>query len=146
MSALWCATSRFSSVVMPWKSRMFWKVRATRAWRAISWSGIRSSRKSSPLGVVACRPLERVTAAMSSCGRNAITGKGEAPLGRLVEASHAIEDRRLACAVRADERGDVSPSDRKAEGVTATRPPNRIVRFSTASSGPGSQFINRVPL
>ena len=66
ISGLWCATSRFSSAVMPWNSRMFWKVRATRALRAISWSGMRSSRKSSPFAVVAWRPLARVAAAMSS--------------------------------------------------------------------------------
>ena len=78
--------------------------------------------------------------------RDAVTGKGKAPLGRLVEAGDAIEDGRLARAVRADERGDVSPSNRKLKAFTATRPPNRIVRFSTASRGPVSQFISRVPL
>jgi hypothetical protein len=30
--------------------------------------------------------------------------------------------------------------------LTAMRPPNRIVRFSTASNGPVSQFISRAPL
>src|SRR5579863_4017807 len=34
----------------------------------------------------------------------------------------------------------------KLKAFTATRPPNRIVRFSTASSGPVSQFILPVSL
>ena len=46
ISALCWATIRFSSTVMPPNRRMFWKVRATLAYLAISSSGMRSSRKS----------------------------------------------------------------------------------------------------
>ena len=102
---------------MPWKSRMFWKVRATRALRAISWSGMRSSRKSSPFAVVAWRPLatgrgcDVLGVAMPS------RAKREPPFGRLVEAGDAVEDGGFARAVRADERGDVAAPDREAESV-----------------------------
>jgi hypothetical protein len=34
----------------------------------------------------------------------------------------------------------------KLKALTATRPPNRMVRFSTASSVLFTQFINRAPL
>ena len=65
----------------------------------------------------------RVPAARTGDGRDvlrrrdAVAGEREPPLGRLVEAGDAIEDGRLAGAVRADQRGDVAASDRKAEGV-----------------------------
>ena len=45
ISVLCCATSRFSSTVMPGNSRMFWKVRATFAfWPISEIAGMRSSR------------------------------------------------------------------------------------------------------
>ncbi len=42
------ATSRFSSTVMPVNSRMFWKVRATRAFQAILCPGRRSRMSWAP--------------------------------------------------------------------------------------------------
>ena len=56
----------FSSTVMPVNSRMFWKVRATLAVRAISWSGMRSSRYRSPEAPRMCFLPERVRASTSS--------------------------------------------------------------------------------
>ena len=103
---------------MPWNRRMFWNVRATRALRAISWSGMRSSRKSSPFArrrVPAARVAS--TASTSSVRHDAVAGERQAPFGRLVEAGDAVEDRRLAGAVRADQRGDVAAPDGEGEGV-----------------------------
>ena len=45
---------------------MFWKVRATRARAAISWSGMRSSRKTAPAAVLRKRRPEAVSAATSA--------------------------------------------------------------------------------
>ena len=52
ISALCCATIRFSSAVMPGNSRMFWKVRATFASLEIRKSFSRSSRISAPSSCV----------------------------------------------------------------------------------------------
>ena len=48
ISTLCCATSRFSSTVMPANRRMFWKVRATLAFAAIRWPGSFSSANRVP--------------------------------------------------------------------------------------------------
>ena len=52
ISRLCCATSRFSSSVMPEKRRMFWNVRATFALAGIWKSGRRSSRNWVPVLLV----------------------------------------------------------------------------------------------
>jgi hypothetical protein len=50
ISALCCATTRFSSTVMPGNSRMFWKVRATRASLATRKFNSRSRKNARPSG------------------------------------------------------------------------------------------------
>ena len=82
ISALCCATTRFSSTVMPGNSRMFWKVRATRASLAM--------RKFE-------QPLQQERAAVADAARRI------RPARRLVEAGDAVEDRRLSGAVRPDQ-------------------------------------------
>ena len=108
ISGLCCATSRFSSTVMPRNSRIFWKVRATRACCATRWSGMRSSRNSEPpaahlaahrAGGQRVDPLPR---------RRIAALQGDAAFGRLVEAGDAIEHGGLAGAVRADQGGDLA--------------------------------------
>ena len=79
-------------------------------------------------------------------GRDPVAREREPPFGRFVEAGDAVEDGRLAGAVRPDEGGDSPRPTAKLKAFTASRPPNRIVRFSTASSGLVSQFISRGPL
>ena len=112
ISVLWCATMRFSSTVMPWNSRMFWNVRATFARQAISLPGMRSSRKISPPSLIACflagagQRLDLVRRSATPDAR-----QRQASFGRLVEAGDAIEHRRLAGAVGADQRGDVAAAD-----------------------------------
>ena len=100
ISTLCCATIRFSSTVMPWNSRMFWKVRATRARALMSWSSSRSRRKISPVGLA---QLDHA-------------------LGRLVEAGDAVEHRGLARAVRADQGGDVVPARLEGDVVDGGEP------------------------
>ena len=78
---------------MPENSRMFWKVRATRAFQAMRWPGRRSSRNVGPFAW-----LQRDHA-----------------LGRLVEAGDAVEDGGLAGAVRADDGGDVAAAGLEGE-------------------------------
>ncbi len=87
ISALCCATIRFSSAVMPGNSRMFWKVRATLASLVM--------RKS-------FEPLELHGAAV-------VVGEPHRAAARLVEAGDAVEHRGLAGAVRPDQRGDLAP-------------------------------------
>ena len=92
---------------------MFWKVRATPACCAMRKPSMRSSRN------VAVRRMQRQPADR-----------------RLVEAGQAVEHRGLAGAVRADDGGDLARSRRVNEtSSTATRPPKRMVRCSTSSSG-----------
>ena len=73
-------TSTFSSAVMFWKRRMFWNVRPM------------------PRAVIACGGLP-----VTSSPRNVIV-----PGGRLVDAGEHVEERRLAGAVRADQRDDLA--------------------------------------
>ena len=90
ISALCCATIRFSSAVMPANRRMFWKVRATFA----------------QLGdAIVGQALEQKVAAV-------FVGEPHHAGGRLVEAGDAVEDGGLAGAVRADQRGDVAALSR----------------------------------
>ena len=105
ISALCCATTRFSSTVMPANRRMFWKVRATvrESARCEESAGRRSSRNAEPSGCVQPDQL---------------------PGARLVEAGDAVEHRGLAGAVRADDRGDLAAPRAKAE-VVAPRPGRR---------------------
>ena len=72
---------------------------------------------------LAVRASSRCAAARAGRGRD-VLGRGDAvarqrepSLGRLVEAGDAVEDGRLAGAVRTDQRGDVAAPDREAEGV-----------------------------
>ncbi len=94
----------------------------------------------------------RVASARTGDGRDvlgccdAVAGKGESPLGRLVKAGDAIEDSRLARAVRADERGNVSPSDRKAEGVHRDEAAEPHCEVFDGEQAQVSQFISGVPL
>ena len=71
---------------MPANSRTFWKVRATRASRAMRKSAMRSSENTAPFGCV----------------------KPKASGGRFVEAGDAVEHRGLAGAVRTDHRRDLA--------------------------------------
>ena len=61
--------------------------------------------------------------------------EGQPADGRLVEAGQAVEDGGLAGAVRADDRGDLALARSKDRSLMATRPPKRMVRCSTSSSG-----------
>ncbi len=65
----------------------------------------------SPVDVLALRAEERVKRLDVVDGGDALARQGQTSLGRLVEAGHAIEHRRLARAVRADQRGDVAAAD-----------------------------------
>ena len=77
--------------------------------------------------------LEQQDASPSVCMR-------EPPDARPVEAGEAVEDRGLAGAVRADDRGDLARATAvKERSSTATSPPKRMVRCSTASSGLGAR-------
>ena len=74
---------------------------------------MRSSRKSEPSA-----------AARAAAGGAASVGEGpgrmrerDPALGRLVEAGDAVEHRRLAGAVRPDQRGDVAAADGEGEVV-----------------------------
>ena len=96
---------------MPWNRRMFWKVRATRASQRDLVAGHALEQIELARVGLACRPGERVSASTSAAAATPCAGERKAPLGRLVEAGDAIEDRRLARAVRADQRGDVAAAD-----------------------------------
>ena len=103
---------------MPWNSRMFWKVRATRALRAISMVGhaleqeeLAVRRRGAPRPLACGGGLDVVP-----CVDNAVAGEREPPFGRLVEAGDAVEHRGLAGAVRPDQRGDVAAPDGEGEG------------------------------
>ena len=93
---------------------------------------MRSSRNSasSPRCSCACRGRS----ASRVRPRSARRGERDAAFGRLVEAGDAVEHSGLAGAVRADQRGDVAAARAvKDRSLTATRPPNRMVRCSTRS-------------
>jgi hypothetical protein len=98
---------------MPENRRMFWKVRATLASAVDLEIGIRSSRNSS---------------AVLGCQRHHA-------FGRLVEAGDAVEHRRLAGAIRADQRGDLAALGFKLRSLMATDRRNFIVRCSTLRIG-----------
>ena len=92
---------------------MFWNVRATLARHARSRcrACARADRCSPPGRLARARFAERVSASTSSRSRDALAREREPPFGRLVEAGDAVEHRRLAGAVRADQRGDVAAAD-----------------------------------
>ena len=117
ISGLCCATSRFSSTVMPVNRRMFWNVRATLALRAISWSGMRSSRNRSPWAPCAVARARLRQHHHVGRRRDPLAGQRHAALGRLVEARDAVEHGGLAGAVRADQRRDVAAPDREGQVV-----------------------------
>src|SRR5262245_28350695 len=72
---------------MPGNRRMFWNVRATLARRAISKSGIRSSRNRAPPAVLRQRRPEAVgVVGAPSCVREGVAG-----LGRWVEAANRVD-------------------------------------------------------
>ena len=123
ISALCCATIRFSSTVMPANRRMFWKVRATRA-------------RCGDAEIE--QPLQQVRSCRPRCVEPHHAG------GRLVEAGDAVEHRGLAGAVRADQRGDLAALRREATASsTATSPPKRMVRCSTSRIGRRSSVALR---
>ena len=113
--------------------------------RAISWSGMRSSRKSSPFevgGAAAAgvgRGLDRLL------GHDAVAGEREAPFGRLVEAGDAVEDRRLAGAVRADQRGDVAAPDSEGKGVDRDEAAEPHGEVFDGQERAGEPLISRAP-
>ena len=82
-------TSTFSSAVICMKSRMFWNVRPM------------------PSAVIACGGLSE-----TSTPSNTIV-----PGGRLVDPRELVEERRLAGAVRADQRDDRAARDREVDVV-----------------------------
>ena len=66
---------------------------------------------------IACWFADRVSASTSAADARAAARQRQAPFGRLVEAGDAVEHRRLAGAVGADERGDVAAPDLEREVV-----------------------------
>ncbi len=123
ISTLCCATIRFSSTVMPWNSRMFWKVRATRARR---------------IDVVIVEPLQIEALAVGM-------GELHQPFGRLVEAGDAVEHRGLAGAVRPDQRGDVVAADRERDVVDGEQPAEAHGQVLDLEQGSGLPRLHALP-
>ena len=123
ISTLCCATIKFSSTVMPWNRRMFWKVRATRALA---------------IDVVIVEPLqvEALAAGM---------GEQHQAFGRLVEAGDAIEHRGLAGAVGPDQRGDVAAAHRERDVVDGEQPTEAHGQVLDLEQGRGLPRLHALP-
>ena len=103
---------------------MFWNVRATRARLAMFVAGhaLEQNRRLAPRRACAWRLPVRVSCLDLVDGRRRLAGQRQPTLGRFVEAGDAVEHRRLAGAVGADQRGDVAAPGLKRQFVDGGEP------------------------